>query len=343
MPTQGSKILVVGPGAIGGITAACLARDGWDVCLLGRNPEHIAKIRAEGLHVSGVCGEFRFHVPAYASPADVPGPADIILLATKVTAFPDIVYTLKPFLKEGSSVVSLQNGICEDMIASIIGEPATIGCVVGWGATMHAPGQYEMTSEGDFVVGHLDGRTDERLLVVQTMLATVHPTRVSDNILGHLYAKLVINSCITTLGVVCGIKLGRLLAVKKVRSIFIGIVREALAVAEAMKVKVEPLAGLDFAKFLKGDGLASSLKRHALIRAIGLKYRRLKSSGLQSLERGERTEIEALNGYVWKKGQEWHVPTPLNARLTTLVHEIEAKQRAIGLANLDDPLFEDCR
>ncbi len=343
MPKQDLKILVAGPGAIGGIMAAFLAKDGWDVRVLGRNPAHIAKIRSDGLHVYGLGGEFRTEVPAFASFREVPGPMDIIFLATKVTAFPEIVHALKPLLKVGSSVVSLQNGICEDMIAAIVGEPATVGCVVGWGATMHAPGEYEMTSKGDFVIGRLDGRTDERLRTIQTMLETIHPTRVSANIMGHLYAKLVINSCITTLGAICGIKLGRLLAVKKIRSIFIGIVREAMAVAGAMNLKVERLAGLDFKSFLKGDGLAAGLKRHALIRAIGLKYRRLKSSGLQSLERGERTEVEFLNAYIWKKGQEFGVPTPLNARLTTFLRDIETGRRAIGRANLDDPFFANFR
>jgi 2-dehydropantoate 2-reductase len=340
MSEQGPRILVVGPGAIGGIIAARLAREGWDVTLLGRSAEHVARINSAGLRVFGIGGEFTIRVPAFASATEVTGAFDFIHLATKSTAFPGIIHAVKPFLKDGSRVVSLQNGICEDVIASLLGEETTVGCVVGWGSTMHAPGEYEMTSKGDFVIGRLDGRTDGQLLEVQKMLGAVHPTRISANIRGDLFAKLVINSCITTLGAICGLRLDRLLAIGKIRRIFIGVVRESMAVAAAMSVKVEPLAGLDFNSFIKGDGPAAGLKRHALIRAIGLKYRRLKSSGLQSLERGERTEVEALNAYVWKKGRELGVPTPLNARLTEMLREIETGRRSIGLSNLNDPALD---
>jgi 2-dehydropantoate 2-reductase len=339
MDTKNAKLLVVGAGAIGGITAGYLAKAGRNVGVVDKSQSIVDRIRSEGLHVFGAGGEFRVSLPAYAGIEEVPEKIDIIFLATKATTLPGVAEALKPVLHEGSRVVSLQNGICEELIARVVGEDSTVGCVVGWGATMHAPGELEMTSKGDFIIGRLDGRIDAALPTVQEILASVRPTVISTNIMGHLYAKLVINSCITTLGAVSGLYLGKMLTSRRVRVVFIGIIREAMAVAGAMGLRVEPLARFDFAFFLKGPGFLGNLKRHALIRLLGFKYRKLKSSSLQSLERGEKTEIDFFNGYIGRKGRELSIPTPLNDRLVAIVKEIEAGRRAIGLANFEEPLF----
>jgi len=334
MDAQSAKILVVGGGAIGGITAGFLAEAGRDVALVDKSKSIIDRVRAEGLRISGAGGNFRARLPAYAGIEEVPDKVDVVLLATKATSLPGVAEALKPVLREGSRVVSLQNGLCEEAIASVLGPDTTVGCVVGWGATMLAPGELEMTSTGDFVIGRLDGWTDASLEAVRDILSSVRPTVITPNIMGHLYAKLVINSCITTLGAVSGLYLGRMLAAKKARVVFIGIIREAMAVAGAAGLRVERLARLDFSSFLRGDGWLGNLKRHLLIRLIGFKYRRLKSSSLQSLERGERTEIDFFNGCIARKGRELGVPTPVNDRLTAMVKEIEAGTRKITPANL---------
>ncbi len=333
MDVKNAKILVVGGGAIGGITAGFLAKAGRTVGLVDKSRAIIDRVRSEGLQISGAGGDFRVSLPAYAGIEEVKDKADIVLLATKATSLPGVAEALKPVLHEGSRVVSLQNGICEEAIAAVLGPDATVGCIVGWGATMQAPGELEMTSTGDFVIGRLDGRTDAALEAVRDILSSVRPTTISANIMGHLYAKLVINSCITTLGAVSGLYLGKMLAAKGARTIFIGIIREAMAVAGAAGLRVEPLARLDLASFLKGEGLLGNLKRHLLIRLIGFKYRKLKSSSLQSLERGEKTEIDFFNGCIARKGRELGVPTPLNDHLTAIVKEIEAGTRKISPAN----------
>jgi 2-dehydropantoate 2-reductase len=79
----------------------------------------------------------------------------------------------------------------------------------------------EVTSEGEFVVGRLDGSTDARLEAVRDMLNAAASTRISTNIMGELYSKLIVNSCINSLGVIAGVPLGQLLAVKKIREVFI--------------------------------------------------------------------------------------------------------------------------
>ena len=86
--------------------------------------------------------------------------------------------------------------------------------------------------------------------------------------------------------------------------------------------------------YQKSKGIPADLKRYLTIRVIGFKYRRIKSSSLQSLERGRRTEIDYLNGYICEKGKALGVPTPLNTAVKAMVMEIENSRRPMSLDNL---------
>lgn len=341
MSPETTKIAVVGAGAIGGITAAFLAKAGWNVEIVCKHQETVDLACSTGLRITGIKGEHRVPVRAVKDITDLSEPKDLILLATKAAECVDAARQSLPFLKDDGALVSLQNGICEEALAEVVGRDRIVGCVVGWGATMHGPGDLEMTSGGEFVVGSIDAQPDPRLATVRQMLSEIVPARISDNMMGELYGKLIINSCINSLGAITGQTLGRLLASWKVRSIFTELMREAMAVAAAMKIKVAPGGGgkLDYYRFLEGDGVVPTLKRHAMIRIIGFKYRRLTSSSLQSLQRGRKTEVDYLNGFICDQGRKHGVPTPMNDTLVAIIKQIEDGDRTIGVHNMADPAF----
>ncbi len=333
--------LVVGAGAIGGITAALLKRSGADVEVLCRNDTYARKISQEGIKVSGTAGEFIVKIPAYSSSTSVNDQKDIILLATKAMDMIDASKSVSQILKKEGYIISMQNGFCEDALAGIVGKDKVIGCVTGWGATMHGEGDMEMTSKGDLIIGYLSRKPDIFLEKLAYSLSSVAPVMITENISGHLYSKLIINSCITSLGAVCGLYLGEMLSIARARKIFIAIIREAMDVASAMHVRVEVFAGsLDFNKFLRGKGLIADFRRHLIIRVIGHKYKKLKSSSLQSLERGKLTEIDYLNGYIADKGKRVGVSTHVNDLLISMIHEIEEKKRQISVRNFDEIDFD---
>ncbi|MEN8157047.1 MAG: 2-dehydropantoate 2-reductase [Bacteroidota bacterium] len=340
MMEQKLSILVIGAGGIGGITAARMINAGLNVEVVDNLPGLADKIEKEGIDLFGHTEPLKVKIPAYQSISEVPGKRDVILLATKATALCSVAKEIQPLLKEESAVVSLQNGICEEYLIEKVGKEHLIGCVVGWGATVHEPGKLEKTSAGNFTIGTIDGGAPKHFESVVKMLETTAPVVVSENILGCLYSKLIINSCITTLGAICGMTLGKMFAIKKIRRIFIGIIREAVAVGRAAEIKIEKYAGkLDFYNFADESGLWAGFMKHLKIRVIGMKYRRLKSSSLQSLETGRKTEIDFLNGYIAQKGRERHVKTPLNDLLVKLVKEIEDGKRAISYSNFELDLF----
>lgn len=342
MPTKESKIAVIGAGAIGGVTAALIKEAGRDIEIVCKRQDIVNKISEHGIHVTGLKGDHRIKLKAVKEISDLSGLKDLVFLATKATDCLTAARNLLPILRPDSVVVSLQNGICEHVLSEVLGKSRVIGCVVGWSASHNGPAELEVTSEGEFVVGNIEHKPDDRLLPIQQVLVSVYPTRVSNNIMGELYSKLIINSCINSLGVIAGVKLGQLLAVKEVRNIFIELMREAMAVAAAMNIRVAPAGAgkLDYYKLLEGGTWLAHLKRHMTIRIIGFKYRRIKSSSLQSIERGRRTEVDYLNGYICDRGREYGVQTPVNDAVLDMVHEIEDGKKEMSLTNVEKLLVE---
>ena len=181
------EILIVGAGAIGGTSAILLQEKGFRPVLLTRHPETKQKSGSQGLKLRGHAGEFVSH-PKVILPADLEGEKyDIVLIATKATDLQEAAIQILPCLKPDSLVVSLQNGICTDTLASIVGEDRTVGCVVGFGATMTNYGEYDMTSGGEFIIGSTGNISLERLDDLGSIMHHIVPTRLSENIISDLY------------------------------------------------------------------------------------------------------------------------------------------------------------
>ncbi|MEZ5000687.1 MAG: ketopantoate reductase C-terminal domain-containing protein [Bacteroidales bacterium] len=192
----------------------------------------------------------------------------------------------------------------------------------------------------EFVLGYPDQDPDTRINELASILESVVPVRVTSRLMNELYSKLIVNSCITSLGALTGLMLGEMLARKKARILFLEIIREAMEVAYIMKIDVPPYGGkLDYYKLIAYSGFRGRIKQHLTLRAIGMKYRRLKSSSLQSLERGKMTEIDYLNGFIASNGTEFGVPVNVNRTIVEMVHEIELGKRKITVSNLDDERF----
>ncbi len=331
------RICIIGAGAIGGVTAAFMAKAGFDVTLVTKHPEIAAISNGEGLHITGVKGEERVRVPAVASISELSGTYQLCLIATKAYDMPGCARQVLPRLAEDALVVSMQNGICTDALSAVVGEHRTVGCVIGFGATMKGPGELEMTSTGEFVIGLPDKSRPALLEELRKALSAVVPASISDDIYAELYSKLIVNACITALGAVCGLRLGEMMQRNDARRIFLGVISEGVRAAEAAGLRIPPYGGkLDYHKLMQGDGVLDRLRRHLTIRIVGLKYSQLKSSSLQSLERGRPTEIQYFNGYIVRKGAESGIVCPINARLTEMVEEIEQKKRQITTDNLSD-------
>jgi 2-dehydropantoate 2-reductase len=198
---------------------------------------------------------------------------------------------------------------------------------------MEAYGTIELTSHGDMWLGYMDRDPDTALSEISRILSVVSPTHTVPRILPTRYAKLIINSCTSTLGVITGLELGTLLKHKRARQLFIQVGEEAIRVADALGIQVPPYGGSIRIRTILNS---PDPVRHLAIRIIGIRYRRMKSTNLQSLERGGTTEIEYLNGYIVDRGDSLNIETPVNRRLLEMVREIEDRKRSITPLNLKE-------
>ena len=141
------------------------------------------------------------------------------------------------------------------------------------------------------------------------------------------------------MGALTGETLGEMLARKPVRELFLELYREVVETAEAHGVVLERIAANPKALYVARDAGWLSLKaRELVLRIVGRKYHDLRSSSLQSLERGRPTEVEFLNGYVVRKAREIGRDAPANAALVAMIHEIERGERPLAQANVDELL-----
>lgn len=334
------NIVVIGAGAVGGVIAGYLSNLDYNIQLVCKHREILESIENNGLRIEGFKEQLISYPDTVMDISQIVDKPDIVFLAIKANDVLEVTQKIVPLLKDDTAIVSLQNGICEDLIAEIVRPDRTVGCVVGWGATMLGPARIELTSDGEFILGELDGDVTHRLLIIKSMLEKIFKVKISTNIYGALFSKLIINSCITTMGAISGLYLGELLNTSIARTIFLHVLTEAVQVAKANKIELEKIDGkidpYKFALTLKelNNFSLSLIKKHLMIQLIGIKYRRLKSSSLQSLERGRPTEIDYLNGYIVSKARQFNIPVPVNQKLVTIVKNIEAGKINIDPENL---------
>jgi 2-dehydropantoate 2-reductase len=322
------RILVMGAGSIGGIVAATLTEIGAAVTAVSTNASIRAAVDKAGFRVVDE-GEERI-VRGWVSPAPE-GKYDLAILATQPPNVEDAARVASPHLADAAEVVVLQNGLCEDRVAAIVGAERVVGAIVAWGASMPEPGRYERTAAGGFQIGRLVPRAgdDQDLERVGELLEAIGPVTHTKNLRGARWSKLALNCAVSSLGTIAGERLGPLVRVRRYRRLALEIMTECVAVARAENVALEKVAGtLDLGWIALSDadrasrGSASLTAKHALLLAVGLRYRRMRSSMLAAIERGRIPAIDFLNGEVSSRGKAANIMTPVNDRIVETVWEI---------------------
>jgi len=317
------RILVMGAGGIGGIVASTLMEVGSAVTAVSTNESIRAAVDKAGFRVVDE-GEERT-VRGWVSPAPE-GKYDLCILATQPPNVEDAARTALPHLAEDAQVVVLQNGLCEDRIAAVVGAHRVIGGIVAWGASMPEPGRYERTASGGFSIGRLSGELDADVRRVGELLEAIGPVSLTKNLRGARWSKLALNCAVSALGTIAGERLGPVVRQRRYRRLALEIMSEVVAVAKAEGIALEKVAGtldLDWVALTAADRAATAsmalTAKHALLLAVGLRYRRMRSSMLAAIERGRTPAIDFLNGEIVTRGAKHGIATPFNSLIVETV------------------------
>jgi 2-dehydropantoate 2-reductase len=331
------RIAVLGAGAVGGYVGGFLTDAGYDVTLVDLWPAHIEAIRSNGLELSGPEGK-TVAKPRILGIGEVSSlvrtdPIDIAFVSVKSYDTEWLTTLIKPYLAEDGCVVSLQNCLNEDVIARVIGPEHTLGCVVASiSVELFEPGRIrrerERRTEGHnvFRVGELDGRMSARAAFIAEALGKVDNATVTTNLSGERWSKLASNAMNSGVAATTGLSAKQGMAEPELRAFMIDLATEAVTVGTALGHRLERVGKIDAQIFAKA-GHGDTDARAEIDRLFGeladpRPAKRLSSMG-QDVQKGRRTEIDFLNGYVVDKGREAGIPTPANARVVEIVRRVQ--------------------
>ena len=305
--------VVVGAGAVGSFFGAMLARSGHRVTLVGRRAHVDATLR-DGLQLQrgGQAEAVRI---AATTALEAVRDADLVLVCVKSADTGAVAREIAPLLAPGALVLSLQNGVDNaDTIAQHVSQPV-LPAVVYVAVALPAPGIVAHHGRGDLVIGARTpapgGAVDAALAsrmqqVVELFAAAEVPVRISADVIGELWSKLLVNCAYNAISALTQLPYGRVVALPEVRATQLAVVHELLAVARA-----------------DGHALDEAASIAAMERIAAAMPGQL-SSTAQDLARGKPTEIDHLNGFVARRGAAHGIPTPVNQALHALVKLAES-------------------
>jgi 2-dehydropantoate 2-reductase len=333
------RIGIMGAGAIGCNVGGMLARAGHDITFIDQWPDHVEKMKADGLKLSGTWPDYVVPVKALHlyEAQGIQEPFDAAFLAVKGYDTEWATHFILRFLKQPDGViVDFQNGINDHRVAAIAGAHRTLGCVITIGAGMYEPGvalRTDPVGSGrvGFKIGELDGSDTERARQLVDVMNAVTLTKFTDNLFGERWSKMAANCMSNPLAGLSGYGTSETKTVPVARRIAIQVAAEVIRVARAEGHEVEPIAGIEAQRYVDGAaGKGLTDLENDMVAAVAKTAGAGRPSFLQDVMRGRRTEIEELNGYVVAEGKRLGVATPFNEAVVR-----EVKRHAVGTLQPD--------
>jgi len=288
------RVQIMGAGALGSLVGSLIQIAGYEVIFVARGKQLLAL--KKGLRVSGLK---EFEISVYCT--DKPEDADITFVTVKAY---DTESAAKRLAEVDAGVVcSLQNGVGNEEILSEYCK-RVLGGVTTYGANLKDYGHVVYAGEGYTYIGEMDGSlSKEAEMVVDVLNNSGIRAEVVRDIEFRIWMKAVINAAINPITAICKVRNGEV-----VRNPYLWEVAKAVA-EEGREVMAK--MGYEF------DAVAE-------VRRVAEMTAENKSSMLQDLERGKRTEVEFINGAIVKKGEEFGIDCPTNKTLLNLVRGVES-------------------
>ncbi|QOX62625.1 2-dehydropantoate 2-reductase [Anoxybacterium hadale] len=298
------KIAIVGAGAMGCLYGAKLSTVSEnEVYLIDVWKDHIEAVRSKGLVMeeNGVLVTYD-RVKGTSDPEEA-GFCDLAIVFVKSTLTSMAVKSNKAVFGPKTIALTLQNGLGNiDLIRAEIGEQNVIAGTTAHGATMLGPGAMRHAGSGKTIIGELDGKQTERIRRISALFTEAGlETDISDNVLGLVWDKLMVNVGINALTGITKLHNGALLDHPEIEALLEAAVSEAHAVAEAKGIRLSFEDPIGHTKDVCKATAAN------------------KSSMLQDILNHKTTEIDMINGAIVREGASAGIPTPVNYVLTNLI------------------------
>jgi 2-dehydropantoate 2-reductase len=331
------RAAIFGCGAMGTVIGAYLTKNGYPVDLIDANKIHVDTMNEKGAHIIGSV-DLTVKVKALL-PSQMKGIYDIVFLLTKQTVNDIALAVIKEHLAPDGTVCTLQNGVPEPYVDKYMGPKRTVGGAIHWGATYIEPGVSELTQDITknvhlFEIGEIDGSIGPRIKDAAKILEYMGPVFITDNLMASRWSKLVSNACMSGMSAACGSIFNDILENDLARACLSYLGHEVKRCCEAAGYKLPALMGNNPPDSLdiKDQAMFDESQRMFIKMYDGL--RPAKASMLQDLEKGLRTEVSMINGFVSQTGDQYGIDTPFNDKVVEIVQKIERKELPLSMDNL---------
>lgn len=323
------RIAIIGAGSLGIVIGAFLSKSNlYDVTLVDADAKNVQVLNKNGATTKGAV---EMTVPVKAvEPQQMNGTYDLAFILTKQIFNEAVLTNLKKYMHEDTIVCSLQNGMPEEEMLRFIPRKQVIGGSVGFGATYLEPGVSLITSSMisltnfAFYIGELDGQITERIKKVADILSNVGHCDILDSLIATRWTKIMNNSSFSGMSAALGCTFGEVLDYEDALYAAANISSEVIKTLKAAGYSLVKMQGED-KNYLELATPTDAPKLFADYKRVWEKNRLLKASMLQDLEKGRKTEIDFINGYVCRKARELGIATPYNDLVVHLVKESEQK------------------
>lgn len=317
------RIGVIGAGAVGGALAALLDRAGHEVEVTARGA-HLEAIRADGLRLDGGWGEHTARVAAGETLSRAP---DLALLTTKAHDAHDAL-AANADVVDGVPLLVVQNGLGGiDVAKRLAPRSPVLGGLALYASSYLSPGRITITAALPLVVGAAAGTPRAVLDRVVDVLREALPVDVTDELEAAQWSKLMVNH-VNALPAITDLSVQQTVADRRLRRILAASIRETVRIARRIGVRFADFQGVPgwaFRALGLGPLWVAALFPRLLARRMGGVPN--PASTLQSIRRGQPSEIDFLNGAVVAAAREHGLDAPVNAALVDLVHEVEDSGR----------------
>jgi 2-dehydropantoate 2-reductase len=308
------KVAIIGPGALGCLLAAKFALAGVEVRLVDYRPERARLLARRGLILS-TPGGTAVRVEVKAGGVLEAAPADLAILTVKAHQTAAAVRDLPRLIAAGGLALTLQNGLgnLEEM-AKAAGPERLLGGASILGATKVGEGEVLLAGLGPTYIGAPAGSAvsrEEAAAVAALFRRAGLPCEVRIDIEAVLWEKLLVNVGINPLTALLQVKNGELPRIPPAWDLAVTAAAEALAVARA-------------------SGIDLTVDPQTRLTEVCTATAANRSSMLQDVLAGRKTEIDALNAQIVSRGASDNIPTPVNRCLTQLIRALEAAQHCCG-------------
>jgi 2-dehydropantoate 2-reductase len=336
---MGRKIAIFGVGAVGGYAGAHMVKAGEDVTFIDPWPAHVEHMRKHGLRVTHAMKEPEFTVPVRAlhvtdaQQLAKEKPIDIAFVCMKSYDTAWATMLISQYLAPDAYVVSLQNCINEPAIAGVVGWGKTLGCIASSitvnlpePGLVHRGAAKQGAAHTVFRAGEVHGRITPRAEEVCRLVAFADSAKVTSNLWGERWSKLVANAMQNGLSACTGLPGGDMLKNDPIRRFSTRLGSEAIRVGQALGYELEEVLHLPpetIARAGEGDEAAMQTCDAQRFKDSARTAAGQRPSMGQDMQKGRRTEIEFLNGHIIREGEKIGLPCRANAVLLDLVKRVE--------------------